>query len=136
MVGCSHFGRSRLTLPIVHPNVLGLDPRETRTAHGPMLVAAMLPENCGGNAVHVSASDRHSCVVTDTGDLYTWGDCNVGALGHGDRNWQPVAKRVASLKKVIVGSKRHRVRFDYHILCSIHPSYLMPSHPPDLKFIA
>ncbi|CAM9667167.1 unnamed protein product, partial [Sphacelaria rigidula] len=81
---------------------LGLDPRETRTARGPKLVPAMLPENCGGNAVHVSASDRHSCVVTDTGDLYTWGTAGegVGALGHGDRSWQPVAKRVASLKKV------------------------------------
>lgn len=80
----------------------GLDPRETRTAQGAKLVAAMLPENCGGNAVYISASDRHSCVVTDTGDLFTWGTAGegVGALGHGDRNWQPVAKRVTSLKKV------------------------------------
>ncbi|CAM9907301.1 unnamed protein product, partial [Laminaria digitata] len=81
---------------------LGLDPRETRTPRGPRLVAAMLPENCGGNAVHVSASDQHSCVVTDTGDLYTWGTEGEegGALGHGDKRWQPVAKRVSSLKKV------------------------------------
>lgn len=80
----------------------GLDPRETRTPRGPRLVAAMLPENCGGNAVHVSASDQHSCVVTDTGDLYTWGtaDEEGGTLGHGDNRWQPVAKRVSSLKKV------------------------------------
>ena len=80
----------------------GLDPRETRTPRGPRLVAAMLPENCGGNAVHVSASDQHSCVVTDTGDLYTWGTAGEegGALGHGDNRWQPVAKRVTSLKKV------------------------------------
>lgn len=63
----------------------------------------MLPENCGGNGVYISASDQHSCVVTDTGDLYTWGTAgeDVGALGHGDNRWQPVAKRVASLKKVI-----------------------------------
>lgn len=63
----------------------------------------MLPQNCGGNAVHISASDQHSCVVTDTGDLYTWGTAGEegGALGHGGKNrWQPVAKRVSSLKKV------------------------------------
>lgn len=62
----------------------------------------MLPENCGGNAVHVSASDQHSCVVTDTGDLFTWGAAGEGggALGHGNRSWQPVAKRVPNLKKV------------------------------------
>lgn len=80
----------------------GLDPRETRTARGPKLVAAMLPENCGANAVHVSASDGHSCVVTDTGDLFTWGTAGEGgaALGHGNRTWQPVAKRVSNLKKV------------------------------------
>ncbi|CAM9456319.1 unnamed protein product [Ectocarpus sp. 6 AP-2014] len=81
---------------------LGLDPRETRTARGPQLVAAMLPENCGGNPISVSASDQHSCVVTDTGDLFTWGTSGGegGALGHGSNRWQPLAKRVPSLKKV------------------------------------
>ncbi|CAM9442152.1 unnamed protein product, partial [Ectocarpus fasciculatus] len=80
----------------------GLDPRETRTARGPQLVAAMLPENCGGNPISVSASDQHSCVVTDTGDLFTWGTSGGegGALGHGSNRWQPLAKRVPSLKKV------------------------------------
>ncbi|CAM9399175.1 unnamed protein product, partial [Hapterophycus canaliculatus] len=82
---------------------LGLDPRETRTARGPKLVAAMLPENCGGNPVSVSASDQHSCVVTDAGDLFTWGTSGEegGALGHGPNRWQPLAKRVPSLKKVV-----------------------------------
>lgn len=51
--------------------------------------------------MHISASDQHSCVVTDTGDLFTWGTSGEGgALGHGDERWQPVAKRVPSLKKV------------------------------------
>ncbi|CAM9287761.1 unnamed protein product [Discosporangium mesarthrocarpum] len=82
---------------------LGLDPPEARTAHGPQLVAAMLPENCGGNAVFVSASDQHTCVVTDSGDLFTWGASDEGAntLGHGNGRWQPVAKRVSGLKKVV-----------------------------------
>lgn len=53
--------------------------------------------------MHISASDQHSCVVTDAGDLYTWGTCDEeggGALGHSHERWQPVAKRVPLLKKV------------------------------------
>ena len=65
-------------------------------------MAAMLPENYGGNAVYISASDHHSCVVTDAGDLYTWGAAGEagGALGLGKKRWQPFAKRVPGLKKV------------------------------------
>lgn len=52
--------------------------------------------------MRISASDQHSCVVTDSGDLYTWGTCDEegGALGHSHERWQPVAKRVPLLKKV------------------------------------
>ncbi|CAM9159061.1 unnamed protein product [Choristocarpus tenellus] len=92
---------------------LGLDPPEARTARGPQLVAAMLPENSGGNAVFVSASDRHTCVVTDTGDLFTWGSADGGGntLGHGGERWQPVAKRVSGLKKVaqVAAAPEHTV---------------------------
>lgn len=82
--------------------LIGLQPRETRTERGPQLVAGLLPFNCGGNPVHISASDQHSCVVTDAGDLFTWGTCDEegGALGHSHERWQPVAKRVPLLKKV------------------------------------
>lgn len=80
----------------------GLQPRESRTERGPQLVYGLLPFNCGGSPVQISASDQHSCVVTDAGDLFTWGTCDEegGALGHSHERWQPVAKRVPLLKKV------------------------------------
>ena len=39
----------------------------------PQLLETLLPENGGGRVVHASAASSHSCVVTDTGDIYTWG---------------------------------------------------------------
>eukprot|EP00903_Cladosiphon_okamuranus_P017449 g16073.t1 len=92
---------------------LGLQPRESRTERGPQLVH--IP--CGGNPVHISASDQHSCVVTDAGDLFTWGTCDEegGALGHSHERWQPVAKRVPLLKKVtsVAAAPNHTV-----VLCA------------------
>eukprot|EP00752_Nemacystus_decipiens_P013486 g11945.t1 len=96
---------------------LGLQPRESRTERGPKLVAGLLPFNCGGNPVQISASDQHSCVVTDAGDLFTWGTCDEegGALGHSHERWQPVAKRVPLLKKVtsVAAAPNHTV-----VLCA------------------
>lgn len=88
--------------PVGYYILLGLHPRESRTERGPQLVTGLLPFNCGGNPVHISASDQHSCVVTDAGDLFSWGACDEegGALGHSHERWQPVAKRVPLLKKV------------------------------------
>ncbi|XP_057789960.1 PH, RCC1 and FYVE domains-containing protein 1-like isoform X2 [Salvia miltiorrhiza] len=39
----------------------------------------------------VACSDYHSCAVTLSGDLYTWGDGHFGALGHGNEvsHWIP-----------------------------------------------
>lgn len=72
--------------------------------------------------MHVSASDQHSCVVTDTGDLFTWGAAGEdgGALGLGDKRWQPVAKRVPSLKKVT----------KYYLLRQAHATIVAFDHEP------
>ena len=53
--------------------------------------------------VFVSASAGHTCVVSETGDLYSWGstDGQQGILGHGHGSWQPVPKRVVGLKRGI-----------------------------------
>ncbi|XP_047974656.1 PH, RCC1 and FYVE domains-containing protein 1-like [Salvia hispanica] len=39
----------------------------------------------------LACSDYHSCAVTLSGDLYTWGDGHFGALGHGNEvsHWIP-----------------------------------------------
>lgn len=39
----------------------------------PQLLETLLPENGGGRAVMVSAANDRTCVVSDVGDLYTWG---------------------------------------------------------------
>lgn len=39
----------------------------------PQVVEALLPEKGGGRVVFISASENRTCVVTDVGDLYTWG---------------------------------------------------------------
>lgn len=51
--------------------------------------------------VFVSASAGHTCVVSENGDLYSWGstDGKQGILGHGHGSWQPVPKRVVGLKR-------------------------------------
>lgn len=69
----------------------------------PKLVTAMLPSVCNGRAVHVSASSSHTAVLTESGDLYTWGTSDDGAaLGQGGERWQPVARRVAGVKRAIM----------------------------------
>jgi hypothetical protein len=39
----------------------------------PQLLETLLPENGGGRIVVVSAANDRTCVVSDVGDLYTWG---------------------------------------------------------------
>ena len=49
----------------------------------PQLVVGLLPENGGGRAVAVSASESHTAVVTDDGRLWTWGTSHgSNVLGH------------------------------------------------------
>ncbi|KAL6583974.1 hypothetical protein OROMI_003263 [Orobanche minor] len=47
----------------------------------PRLVNAL----SGSNIISVGCGEYHTCAVTLTGDLCTWGDgiCNSGLLGHG-----------------------------------------------------
>eukprot|EP00984_Skeletonema_dohrnii_P012337 scaffold4988_cov108-Skeletonema_dohrnii-CCMP3373.AAC.1 len=40
----------------------------------PVLVTGMLPENGGGHAISVSASESHTAIVTSEGYLFTWGE--------------------------------------------------------------
>ncbi|MDC0056496.1 hypothetical protein OAJ94_05540, partial [Deltaproteobacteria bacterium] len=39
----------------------------------------------GANPVYISSSDDHSCVVSDDGDIYCWGQNNYGQLGNGSQ---------------------------------------------------
>lgn len=78
----------------------------------PQLVTGMLPENGGGRAVAVSASENHTAVLTDAGHLYTWGANEKNdVLGHEGVKWQPVPRRVPSIHRAVglAAAKEHTV---------------------------
>lgn len=47
-------------------------------------------------SVCVAAGELHSAVVTEDGDVYTWGDGFCGQLGHGDKRPQVVPRQVTT----------------------------------------
>lgn len=83
-----------------------------RATSSPQLVTGMMPENGGGFAVAVSASEQHTAVVTDTGALYTWGTSHgKDVLGHEGVRWQPSPKRVPGVHRAVnvAVAKEHTV---------------------------
>jgi hypothetical protein len=76
----------------------------------PQLVTGMLPENGGGRAVAVSASESHTAVVTSDGHLYTWGSSyGNNALGHKGVKWQPSPRKVKRVHRAVglAAAKEH-----------------------------
>jgi alpha-tubulin suppressor-like RCC1 family protein len=83
-----------------------------RATASPQLVSGMLPENGGGFAVSVSASEQHTAVVTDTGALFTWGVAHgKNVMGHEGVRWQPSPKRVPGVHRAVnvAVAKEHTV---------------------------
>ena len=82
------------------------------TSSSPQLVTGMLPENGGGFAVAVSASEQHTAVVTDSGALFTWGVAHgKNVMGHKGVRWQPNPKRVPGVHRAVnvAVAKEHTV---------------------------
>ncbi|KAL3791662.1 hypothetical protein HJC23_003919 [Cyclotella cryptica] len=76
----------------------------------PQLVVAMLPENGGGRAVAVSASESHSAIVTADGHLFTWGSSyGNNTLGHKGVKWQPSPRKVMRVHRAVgvAAAKEH-----------------------------
>lgn len=72
------------------------------SATAPRLVSAMLPENGGGRAVAVSASESHTTIVTADGHLFTWGSSyGLNALGHKNIRWQPSPRKVKRVHRAV-----------------------------------
>ena len=63
----------------------------------PAMVEALIRQKI----VDISAGDNFSGVVTENGDVYTWGFGNEGELGHGDKSDQFLPRKIANLKKKI-----------------------------------
>uniref|UniRef100_A0A7S2Y7H3 C2H2-type domain-containing protein n=1 Tax=Entomoneis paludosa TaxID=265537 RepID=A0A7S2Y7H3_9STRA len=81
-------------------------------ASSAQLVDGMLPENGGGLAVAVSASENHTAILTDTGALYTWGATHgPDILGHEGVRFQSAPRKVPGLYRgvAVAAAKEHFV---------------------------
>jgi RCC1 and BTB domain-containing protein len=68
-----------------------------KNSQEPILVESLLREKI----IDISTGDNYSGVVTDKGEVYTWGFGNEGQLGHGDKSDQFLPRKVANLKEKI-----------------------------------
>lgn len=96
----------------LHADSLGVTTSQITGVSAPQLVAGMLPENGGGFAVGVSASENHTAVITDKGELYTWGASNgKDILGHDGLRCQRTPKRVPGIHRAVslAAAKEHFV---------------------------
>lgn len=50
--------------------------------------------------VDISCGDNFTGVVTQSGDVYTWGFGNEGQLGHGDKSDQPLPRKIQINEKI------------------------------------
>ena len=67
----------------------------------------------GRNVVQVSAGGYHSLVLTESGDVFSFGMGRYGRLGHGDEESQYLPKLVEALKgKKVVEVGLEAVGFD------------------------
>jgi len=78
----------------------------------PQLVVGLLPENGGGKAVAISASESHTVVVTSDGHLFTWGtSIENNVLGHKGVKWLQCPRKVKRVHRAVnvAAAKEHTV---------------------------
>jgi len=78
----------------------------------PQLVVGMLPENGGGKAIAVSASESHTAIVTADGYLFTWGTSTErDVMGHRGVNWLQTPRKVKRVHRAVgvAAAKEHTV---------------------------
>jgi len=72
------------------------DPDEPREIGPPTPVPSMQDRRI----VSVASSSDHCLALSADGEVYSWGDGDLGALGHGDRNTRAVPCRIESLSRI------------------------------------
>ena len=93
----------------------GLGPNASPTSSAissPQLVVGLLPENGGGKAVAISASESHTVVVTSDGHLFTWGtSIENNVLGHKGVKWLQCPRKVKRVHRAVyvAAAKEHTV---------------------------
>ena len=100
----------------------------------PELVTGLLPENGGGFAVSIAASDQRTAVVLDNGRLYTWGTGPKNVLGHEGVRWQHLPRQVPGVHRAVgvAVAKEHTVL----LIGSSFPSIPKMENLPSLELIA
>lgn len=58
----------------------------------------------GKKVVHISCGDSSSVVVTDNGEVYSWGHNGVGQLGIGNCTSQAEPQKVTTFAKIVIGN--------------------------------
>ena len=93
----------------------GLGPKASPSSSAvssPQLVVGLLPENGGGKAVAISASESHTVVVTSDGHLFTWGtSIENNVLGHKGVKWLQCPRKVKRIHRAVnvAAAKEHTV---------------------------
>jgi hypothetical protein len=72
---------------------LGVGDKKSRTV--PTLISIL------NGAIAVSASDAHTLVLMENGDVYSFGDGSYGALGHGDEEEQLTPKKIEEISNAV-----------------------------------
>ena len=94
----------------LHAESLGMP--KNKSYASPQLVTGMLPQNGGGIAVAVSASEHHTAVVTEDGHLFTWGaHTQQNGLGHEGVRFQQTPKQVPGVYRAVgvASAKEHTI---------------------------
>ena len=110
-----------------------------KSMSSPQLVQGMLPENGGGIAVAVAASEERTAVLTESGTLYTWGATHgKHVLGHEGVRWQPCPKQVPGVHRAvkIALAKEHTVLLVGASFPSLQKDKESSSDPASLELLA
>lgn len=67
---------------------------DTSDQHRPVLIEALQERQI----VQIACGSGHTVVLTDKGEVYTWGRGDDGRLGHGDNGWKFVPRMVEELR--------------------------------------
>lgn len=98
----SKMSQSKVRSPLVFTWGRGEDGQlglgDTSDMHLPTLVDSLR----GVHVKQLACGSGHSCVLTEEGEVYSWGRGDDGRLGHGDNGWKYVPRLIHSLMGKVI----------------------------------
>ena len=55
----------------------------------------------GKKVISVACGDKHTVCVTEGGDVYSWGNGKMGALGHNNTSSCELPQKIEGLSKIV-----------------------------------